>query len=101
MKRRTLFRTAAATTAVAAAGAFPAPAIAQNRLRWRMVTTWPKNLPGLGTGAQYFADQVTRRARILAESAIRGREIHLQADQPLLRSVVDVAFEPAECRALG
>ena len=48
------------TTAVAAAAAFPAPAIAQNRRRWRMVTTWPKNLPGLGTGAQYFADQVTR-----------------------------------------
>jgi TRAP-type mannitol/chloroaromatic compound transport system substrate-binding protein len=25
-----------------------------------MVTTWPKNLPGLGTGAQYFADAITK-----------------------------------------
>ena len=57
MKRRTLLTGAAA----AAAGlSFPAPAISQNRMEWRMVTTWPKNLPGLGTGAQYFADQITK-----------------------------------------
>jgi TRAP-type mannitol/chloroaromatic compound transport system substrate-binding protein len=60
MERRKFIRTVAATTAVTAAAAFPAPAISQNRRRWRIVTTWPKNLPGLGTGAQYFADQVTR-----------------------------------------
>ena len=29
-------------------------------MKWRLITTWPKNLPGLGTGAQYFADQVTK-----------------------------------------
>lgn len=56
MKRRT-FMTGAAG---AAAATIAAPAISQNRKEWRMVTTWPKNLPGLGTGAQYFADQVTR-----------------------------------------
>lgn len=60
MNRRTLLTTAAATAAVAAASSFPSPAISQNKLKWRMVTTWPKNLPGLGTGAQYFADQVTK-----------------------------------------
>ena len=58
MKRRTLMTTGAA--AAAAAATFPTPAISQDRKQWRMVTTWPKNLPGLGTGAQYFADQVTR-----------------------------------------
>lgn len=57
MNRRKLLTTAAAT---AAAATFSAPAISQNRQAWRMVTTWPKNLPGLGTGAQYFADQVTK-----------------------------------------
>ncbi len=27
---------------------------------WKMVTTWPANLPGLGTGAQALADLITR-----------------------------------------
>ncbi|MGQ9364701.1 TRAP transporter substrate-binding protein [Azospirillum sp. ST 5-10] len=61
MKRRTILSgTLAAGATAAAASSFPAPAISQNRRRWRLVTTWPKNLPGLGTGAQYFADMVTR-----------------------------------------
>lgn len=25
---------------------------------WRMVTTWPKNFPGLGTGAEFLAEQI-------------------------------------------
>ena len=60
MKRRTLIKASAATAAVVAASAFPKPALSQNRRKWRLITTWPKNLPGLGTGAQYFADQVTK-----------------------------------------
>jgi TRAP-type mannitol/chloroaromatic compound transport system substrate-binding protein len=27
---------------------------------WKMVTTWPKNFPGLGTGAQYLADTIQK-----------------------------------------
>ena len=42
----------------AAASALPAPAIAQGTVRWKMVTTWPKNFPGLGTGAQRIADRI-------------------------------------------
>lgn len=45
--------------AVAAAGSFPAPALAQERREWKMVTSWPKGLPGLGTGAQRLADKIT------------------------------------------
>jgi len=60
MKRRTLMKTAAAAAAVTAASSFSKPALSQNRRKWRLITTWPKNLPGLGTGAQYFADQVTK-----------------------------------------
>ena len=26
--------------------------------QWKMVTTWPKNFPGLGTGAEFLAEQV-------------------------------------------
>ena len=53
-------KTAAVAAAVTAVSAFPKPALSQNRMKWRLITTWPKNLPGLGTGAQYFADQVTK-----------------------------------------
>jgi len=60
MKRRKFVKTAVVTTAVAAASAFPTPAISKSKTTWRLITTWPKNLPGLGTGAQYFADQVTK-----------------------------------------
>lgn len=47
-----------AAAAGAAASALPAPAIAQGRVRWKMVTTWPRNFPGLGTGAQRIADRI-------------------------------------------
>lgn len=30
----------------------------QQRFRWKMVTSWPKNLPGLGTTAEHFAQLV-------------------------------------------
>ena len=31
----------------------------QQKIKWKMVTTWPKNFPGLGTGANRFADLIT------------------------------------------
>ena len=37
-----------------------APAIVQEKRELKLVTTWPKNFPGLGTGAQRFADAVTK-----------------------------------------
>ncbi|RED53402.1 TRAP transporter substrate-binding protein [Aestuariispira insulae] len=61
MKRRDFLKSAA-TGAVAAAGAsaLAAPAIAQGKRELKLVTTWPKGFPGLGTGAQRFADSVTK-----------------------------------------
>ncbi|HEV2514560.1 MAG TPA: TRAP transporter substrate-binding protein [Devosia sp.] len=60
MKRREFFKSATAMTAsVAAATTLAAPAIAQGNITWRMVTTWPKNFPGLGVGAQNLADRIT------------------------------------------
>jgi TRAP-type mannitol/chloroaromatic compound transport system substrate-binding protein len=56
MKRREFF---GAATAVAATG-LAMPAIAQGNITWRMVTTWPKNFPGLGVGAQRLADRITK-----------------------------------------
>jgi TRAP-type mannitol/chloroaromatic compound transport system substrate-binding protein len=55
MTRRTLARGGAA----AAVGAMGAPAIAQNdKRRWRMVTSWPKRLPGPGMSAERIAERV-------------------------------------------
>ncbi|HET9414875.1 MAG TPA: TRAP transporter substrate-binding protein [Alphaproteobacteria bacterium] len=59
MKRRKLLVGAAATGAAAAASTFPAPAISQGRMEWRMATSWPKNFPGLGTGAENLARNIT------------------------------------------
>ncbi|MBL27937.1 MAG: ABC transporter substrate-binding protein [Rhodospirillaceae bacterium] len=59
MKRRSFLKGAAVAAATGSAGAFPAPAIAQQTFHWKMVTTWPKNFPGLGTGAQRLADSIT------------------------------------------
>lgn len=39
--------------------ALATPALAQSRIEWRMVTSWPKNLPGPGVTAQRLADSIT------------------------------------------
>jgi TRAP-type mannitol/chloroaromatic compound transport system substrate-binding protein len=58
-RRQFLKRAAAAGVGTAATAGLAAPAIAQERTTWRMVTTWPKNFPGLGVGAQRLADRIT------------------------------------------
>ena len=45
---------AAATTPLAR------PAIAQGRVEWKMVTSWPKNLPGPGLSAERLAQTIGR-----------------------------------------
>jgi TRAP-type mannitol/chloroaromatic compound transport system substrate-binding protein len=50
--------TAAGATAVAAS-TFSAPAVSQGKQEWRMVTAWPKGLPGLGTGAELLGKRIT------------------------------------------
>lgn len=32
--------------------------VATKTWQWKMVTTWPKNFPGLGTGAEFLAEQI-------------------------------------------
>ena len=39
----------------AAAAPLATPAIAQDVQQWKMVTAWPKNLPGPGVAAQMLA----------------------------------------------
>ncbi|MCB9942054.1 MAG: TRAP transporter substrate-binding protein [Geminicoccaceae bacterium] len=59
IKRRALM--GAGVTGIAAAttaSSFPAPAIAQDKRQWNMVTAWPRNLPGPGVAAQMLADRI-------------------------------------------
>jgi TRAP-type mannitol/chloroaromatic compound transport system substrate-binding protein len=60
MDRRSFIKKAGfAGAGAVAASTLAAPAIAQGNQTWRMVTTWPKNFPGLGVGAQRLGDRIT------------------------------------------
>jgi len=69
MKRRDFLTAAGAgTLAGLAAPAQAAPA----RIRWKMVTTWPKNFPGLGTGAERLARLIERMSGGRIEVRVYG-----------------------------
>lgn len=60
MQRRQFLKGAsAAAVGGVAASSLSAPAIASDKIKWRMVTSWPKNLPGPGVAAQMLADRIT------------------------------------------
>ena len=57
--RRKFIKAVAATgVAAVAASSLAAPAVAADRVEIAMVTTWPRDFPGLGTGAQRFAQRM-------------------------------------------
>ena len=59
MKRRQFLTTGAATGAAVAAAAVSAPAISQGMKELKLVTSFPKNFPGLGTSAVRVANRIT------------------------------------------
>ncbi|MDC1191468.1 ABC transporter substrate-binding protein, partial [Candidatus Puniceispirillum sp.] len=60
MKRRDFITKAGLVGAgTVAASTLAAPAIAQDRIEIAMVSTWPRDFPGLGTGAQRFAQKLS------------------------------------------
>ena len=56
VKRRSVLQAAL----LGGGAALAAPAISRGLKEWRMVTSWPKGLPGLGTGAERLAANITR-----------------------------------------
>ncbi len=67
MNRRDFISKAALATAAGAAlagcedkqtGSKGSTQQAAKKIKWKMVTTWPKNFPGLGTGANRFAELI-------------------------------------------
>lgn len=58
--RRTILKTGLIGGAAASAALkLATPAIASDKTQWKMVTSWPKNLPGPGVTAQRLADRIT------------------------------------------
>ena len=60
MKRRAFIKTASAG-GLAASATLLTPKIAEAKaeFKWKMVTAWPKNFPGLGTNANLLAKMIT------------------------------------------
>lgn len=60
MKRREFMKNAgiAAVGGAAASTTLAAPAIAQQRIEMVIVSTWPRDFPGLGTGAQRLSQRI-------------------------------------------
>ena len=59
MDRRSFIRTAG-VAGVGSAAALAAPAVAQGRKEMVIVSTWPRDFPGLGTGAQRLAANIEK-----------------------------------------
>ena len=80
MKRREFLKAgsvAAGAAAVTAATSLPAPALAQSRVELNIVATWGRDFPGLGTGAQRFAQRVSdmSEGRIQVEYFAAGERV--------------------------
>ncbi len=59
MERRDFLKGAAVVGAGAAASTLAAPAIAQGGKTMTIVSTWPRDFPGLGMSAQRLAARIT------------------------------------------
>ena len=59
MERRQFLKAGAIAGTAAAATTLAAPAISQGMKEFQMVTSWPKNFPGLGTAAARFGERIT------------------------------------------
>jgi len=73
MKRRDFMKKAGAGSLLAGS-MVSAPAIAATgqKYKWKMVTTWPKNFPGLGTGANNLAKLITEMSGGRIELKVYG-----------------------------
>ena len=73
MKRRDFVKKAGAGSLLVGS-MITAPAIATGgeKFKWKMVTTWPKNFPGLGTGANKLAKLITEMSGGRIEIKVYG-----------------------------
>src|SRR6516225_11179945 len=67
------FVAGASVGAAATVSVYPKPAIAQGARELKMVTIWPKGLPGLQTGADRVAQSITAVGRPAASQGVPRR----------------------------
>jgi len=73
MKRREFVKSLGAGSLAVGAAVAGAPVVhAQQQIKWKMVTTWPKNFPGLGTGANNLARLVNEMSGGRIEVKVYG-----------------------------
>ena len=73
MKRRDFMKkTGAGSLLAGSMVAAPAIAATGQKYKWKMVTTWPKNFPGLGTGANNLAKLITEMSGGRIELKVYG-----------------------------
>ncbi len=60
MKRRQFITSAVSTGLLGTAALHSPVSHAAKKYKWKMVTTWPKNFPGLGTGANKLAELISQ-----------------------------------------
>ncbi|MGR9045779.1 MAG: TRAP transporter substrate-binding protein [Gammaproteobacteria bacterium] len=74
MKRREFIKKAGAGSLAAGASVLATsnPTHAETGYKWKMVTAWPKNFPGLGTNANLLADLITQMSGGRIEVKVYG-----------------------------
>lgn len=73
MKRRELLTRAGTSSLIAGSAlSFSKLNKASPKYKWKMLTTWPKNFPGLGTGANFLAKLITERSNGHIEVEVYG-----------------------------
>ncbi len=93
MRRRSFLKGAVAGSAAVAATTVAAPAVAQERLRLKMVTSWPAKFPGLGTSALKFAEILRQVSdgRIEVDVIPGGKNVHaLKCNDAVQQGLADL-----------
>ncbi|MEQ9125960.1 MAG: twin-arginine translocation signal domain-containing protein, partial [Alphaproteobacteria bacterium] len=77
MERRKFLKSAAVAGLGASATTLAAPAIAQERKTLTIVSTWPRDFPGLGLSAQRLAARITElsEGRLTTEYFAAGERV--------------------------
>ena len=61
MKRRNFLKSIGGSLTLSSLLITSSNAVAQkNEYKWKMVTSWPKNFPGLGVGAENLANLINK-----------------------------------------
>ena len=103
MERRQFLKTGAVVGTAAAATTLAAPAISQGMREFTMVTSWPKNFPGLGTAAARFGDRITQMSegRMTVKLFAAGELVHpLKCHDAVQEGTADM-YHSAEYYYLG